>query len=53
MGSMLSIWLLPFWTMGAPILWVLFDHLQTQRTRRMHRHRPLPLRAATPDLAYR
>ena len=53
MGSMLPIWLLPFWTMGAPVLWVLFDHLQTQRSTRTHTGRSLPLRAATPELAYR
>jgi hypothetical protein len=50
---MLPIWLLlPFWTMGAPVLWILFDPLQTQRSTRTHSDRLLPLSAATPDLAY-
>lgn len=53
MGSMLPIWLLPFWTLGAPLLWILFDQWQTQRTTRTHGDRRLPLRAATQDLAYR
>jgi hypothetical protein len=53
MNSMLPIWLLPFWTMGAPVLWLLFDHLQTQKSTRTHGARPLPADPATPGLAYR
>lgn len=31
MDSMLPIWFFVFLTIGAPLLWLLFDHLQTQQ----------------------
>jgi hypothetical protein len=47
---MLPIWLFVSLTIGAPLLWLIFDHLQ-QKTARAFSDRPRPLRAATSDLA--
>jgi hypothetical protein len=51
MNSMLPIWLFIFWTIGAPLLWLLSDRLQTQKATRICSDSPMPLRAATPSPA--
>lgn len=46
MDNMTPIWIFLFWTVGAPVLWLLIDYLQTQKATRAFSERPLPLRAA-------
>lgn len=51
MNSMLPIWLFLFLTIGAPLLWTLFDHLQMRSATGGGDDRSMHLRAGMPDLA--
>jgi len=51
MDTMLSIWLFVFWTVAAPLLWLLLDRLQTLKTVHPSNDGAMQLRAATPRLA--
>ena len=53
MSSMLPIWLLPFWTLGVPLLWGIVDLMQMPRRARPDSDTAVPSARATPGLAYR